>query len=153
MSTRILQIDTDRERFLDLLLDADPEEAVVRAYLDLGWLFALYEGDELGGVMLLIEHDPETIEIKNIAVDEKVQNKGYGKQLLEKSKSFGREKGYRTLMVGTGNSSLPVLFFYQKAGFRFRSVIRDFFIDNYREPIFENGLQCTDMLILDQPLD
>lgn len=153
MSTQILQIDDTRERFLELLMLADPEEAVVRAYLDQGWLFALYEDGELRGVMLLLEHDPETLEIKNIAVDEHAQNRGYGKQLLEKAKNFGREKGYHTLMVGTGNSSLPVLFFYQKAGFRFRSVIRNFFIDNYKEPIFENGLQCTDMLILDQPLD
>ncbi len=32
MSTRILQIEGDRKRFLDLLMLADPEEAVVRAY-------------------------------------------------------------------------------------------------------------------------
>jgi ribosomal protein S18 acetylase RimI-like enzyme len=153
MSSRILPVEGSRENFLELLMLADPEEAVVRAYLDQGWLFALYEDNELYGVMLLIEHDPQTLEIKNIAVSEKAQNKGYGKQLLQKAKSFGREQGYKTLMVGTGNSSLPVLFFYQKAGFRFRTVIRDFFIDNYQEPIFENGLQCTDMLILDQPLD
>jgi ribosomal protein S18 acetylase RimI-like enzyme len=152
MSCKILQIEGDRERFLPLLMLADPEEAVVRAYLDQGWLFALFGDDKLYGVMLLLEHDPKTLEIKNIAVDEQAQNKGHGKQLLEKAKSFGREKGYHTLMVGTGNSSLPVLFFYQKAGFRFRSVIRDFFVDNYKEPIFENGLQCTEMLILDQEL-
>lgn len=152
MSSMIMRVNGDRERFLGLLMVADPEEAVVRAYLDQGWLFTLFENDELYGVMLLMEHDPQTLEIKNIAVDEKAQNKGYGKQLLEKAKNFGREKGYHTLMVGTGNSSLPVLFFYQKAGFRFRSVIRNFFVDNYKEPIFENGLQCTEMLILDQEL-
>lgn len=152
MSVRILKIEGDRERFLNLLMLADPEEAVVRAYLGQGWLFALFEDTRLYGVMLLLEHNARTLEIKNIAVDEKAQNKGYGKQLLEKAKSFGREQGYHTLMVGTGNSSLPVLFFYQKAGFRFRSVIRNFFVDNYQEPIFENGLQCMDMIILDQEL-
>jgi ribosomal protein S18 acetylase RimI-like enzyme len=153
MSLQIVQVEGSRENYLDLLMLADPEEAVVRAYLDQGWLFALFEGTELAGVMLLLEHDPRTLEIKNIAVAEQTQGQGYGKQLLAKAKSFGREQGYHTLMVGTGNSSLPVLFFYQKAGFRFRSVIRNFFTDNYKEPIFENGLQCTEMLILDQELD
>lgn len=152
MSTQILQIEANREKYLDLLLLADPEEAVVMAYLNQGWLFALFEDDELYGVMLLLEHDAETLEIKNIAVKESAQGKGFGKQLLDQAKTFGRQQGYRVLMVGTGNSSLPVLFFYQKAGFRFRSVIRDFFVDNYKEPIYENGLQCTEMLILDQEL-
>lgn len=153
MSAEIVRVEGDREKYLDLLLLADPEERVVRAYLDQGWLFALVESNELRGVMLLLEHNPQTLEVKNIAVDERFQNKGYGKQLLETAKTFGRERGYGTLMVGTGNSSLPTLFFYQKAGFRFRSVVRDFFVDNYREPIWENGLQCLDMLVLDQPLD
>lgn len=152
MSTKIIKVEGNREKYLDLLMLADPEEAVVRAYIDQGWLFALYESDELYGVMLLLEHDATTLEIKNIAVKESAQNRGFGKQLLDQAKAFGRQQGYRVLMVGTGNSSLPVLFFYQKAGFRFRSVIRNFFVDNYKEPIYENGLQCTEMLILDQEL-
>jgi ribosomal protein S18 acetylase RimI-like enzyme len=153
MSTQILKIDDNRERFLDLLLLADPEEAVVLAYLNRGWLFALFENDEIYGVMHLLEHDTQTLEVKNIAVKESAQGKGFGKQLLDQAKSFARQQGYRTLMVGTGNSSVWIFAFYQKAGFRFKSVIRDFFIINYKEPIFENGLQCRDMIILDQELD
>ncbi len=56
-------------------------------------------------------------------------------------------------MVGTGNSGIGGFAFYQKAGFRFKSVIRDFFVINYKEPIFENGLQCRDKVILDQELN
>lgn len=153
MSTVLLKIDDNRERFLDLLLLADPEEEVVLAYLNQGHFFALFENDELYGVMLLIEHAAETLEIKNLAVKEAVQGKGYGKQLVNQAKIFGRQQGYKTLLVGTGNSSLEALAFYQKAGFRFKSVIRDFFILNYKDPIFENGLQCRDMLILDQELN
>ncbi len=138
---------------MDLLLLADPEEAVVLAYINQGWLFALFEKDELYGVMLLIEHDARTLEIKNIAVKESAHNQGYGKQLINQAKSFARQQGYPTLMVGTGNSGIGGFAFYQKAGFRFKSVIRDFFVINYKEPIFENGLQCRDMVILDQELD
>lgn len=70
---------------------ADPEEAVVLAYLNQGWLFALFENDELYGVMLLIEHDARTLEIKNIAVKESAHNQGYGKQLINQAKSFARQ--------------------------------------------------------------
>lgn len=153
MSTQILKIEDNRERLLDLLLLADPEEAVVLAYLNRGWLFALFENDELYGVMHLLEHDARTLEVKNIAVKESAQGKGFGKQLLDQAKSFARQQGYCTLMVGTGNSSVWIFAFYQKAGFRFKSVIRDFFVINYKEPIFENGLQCRDMIILDQELN
>jgi GNAT superfamily N-acetyltransferase len=153
MSIEILKIDHDRERFLDLLLLANPEEAVVLAYLNQGWLFGLFEDAELYGVMHLIENDANTLEIKNLAVKEKMQGKGYGKQLVNHAISFGKQLDYKTLLVGTGNSSVENLAFYQKAGFRFKSVIRDFFILNYKEPIFENGLQCRDMIILDQELD
>ncbi|MDB5082963.1 MAG: gcn5-related n-acetyltransferase [Chloroflexi bacterium] len=153
MSTEILEIKHNREKFLDLLLLADPEEAVVLAYLNQGWLFALYEDGELYGVMHLIEHDARTLEIKNLAVKESAHGKGYGMRLINQAKVFGKQQGYRTLLVGTGNSGAGIFTFYQKAGFRFKSVIRDFFVVNYKEPIFENGLQCRDMVLLDQELD
>ena len=50
--------------------------------------------------------------------------------------------------VGTGNSSLDALAFYQRAGFRIVGVIPDFFVDNYPEPIVENGIRCIDMVRL-----
>ena len=54
--------------------------------------------------------------------------------------------------LGTGNSSIRNLAFYQKVGFRFQSVLRDFFVEYYEEPIFENGIPCKDMVILDMDL-
>ncbi len=66
---------------------------------------------------------------------------------------FCRERGYHRIIVGTGNSSIDNLAFYQKLGFRFRSVVRDFFTLHYPEPIFEHGIQWCDMIILDLDLD
>lgn len=152
MSGEIKEITANRERFLDLLLLADPEEAVVLAYLDKGHLFVLYEQGQPYGVILLLPHDPQTIEIKNIAIREDAQGQGYGKQLISHAKAFGKTQGYTRLIVGTCNSSFNELAFYQKAGFRFYDIIRDFFTDNYKEPIFENGIQCRDMLMLEQDL-
>lgn len=37
---------------------------------------------------------------------------------------------------------------YQKLGFKKHTTIKDFFIDNYPEPIYENGKQLIDMVVL-----
>jgi hypothetical protein len=48
-------------------------------------------------------------------------------------------------VVGTGTFGYQ-LAFYQRHGFRVTSIDRDFFIKNYSEPIFEDGIQLFDML-------
>ncbi len=50
--------------------------------------------------------------------------------------------------VGTGNSSLWVLRFYERCGFRRSHVLKNFFVENYPQPIFEDGVPCTDMIYL-----
>ncbi len=82
-----------------------------------------------------------------------MQGRGCGKELIQYATTFCREQSYHRIIVGTGNSSIDNLAFYQKVGFRLRSVIRDFFTLHYSEPIFEHGIQCRDMIILDLDLD
>jgi GNAT superfamily N-acetyltransferase len=72
--------------------------------------------------------------------------------LLHHAIHFCRLRGYKKMTVGTGNSSVGNLYFYQKAGFRLVSLVRDFFVLHYDEPIFEHGLQCRDLLILEMSL-
>lgn len=50
---------------------------------------------------------------------------------------------FKTIEVGTGNSSIGQLALYQKCGFRITGVDRDFFIRHYIEEIFESGIQDT----------
>ncbi|MDA3948255.1 MAG: hypothetical protein PF508_03430 [Spirochaeta sp.] len=40
------------------------------------------------------------------------------------------------------------LAFYQRHGFRVTSIDHDFFVNNYPEPIFEDGIQLFDLLRL-----
>lgn len=51
------------------------------------------------------------------------------------------------MYVGTGDSSLIALF-YEKCGLVESHIIKDFFIDNYDDPIYECGKQLTDMVYL-----
>ena len=55
------------------------------------------------------------------------------------------------LQVGTGDSPLTIPF-YEKCGFRRFHVIKNFFIDNYDHPIYEDGKQLVDMIILRQKI-
>lgn len=92
------------------------------------------------------------IEIMNLAVDEFHQGKGLSTLLLKHGIQIAAEKGFNAIEIGTGNSSLNQLALYQKVGFRITGIDHDFFIKNYEEPIFENGIQCRDMVRLSMHL-
>ena len=152
MTIEIQTIEHDRERFLDLLLLADPSQEMIQQYIAEGHLFVLFEEGEPYGVVHLIPQTNYIMEIKNIAVKEEAQGRGYGRRLLRHALEFCQRQGYEKVVVGTGNSSMNNLAFYQKAGFRFLSIIRDYFTDHYNEPIFEQGIQCRDMILLEADL-
>ena len=137
---------------MELLLLADPSTEVVNGYLKKGDCFVLKKGAVTVGIMILIPTRTETIEIINIAVSEKEQGKGYGKYLLGFAIDYDKKEEYKTIEIGTGNSSLMQLGLYQKCGFRITSVDKDFFLRNYNEEIYENGIQCMDMIRLTQNL-
>jgi ribosomal protein S18 acetylase RimI-like enzyme len=133
---------------IDLLLLADPSENLVRQYVSRGKLFVGEEGDETIGVFILIDTKPGTTELVNVAVEEHQQGKGFGKMLVKHAIQIAQKGGYKTIEVGTGNSSLNQLALYQKCGFRMTGVDRDYFLRNYEEEIVENGLLCRDLIRL-----
>ena len=76
--------------------------------------------------------------------------KGYAKKLSEYL--FAKYTGtYHILQVGTGDSPLTIPF-YEKCGFARHHVIKNFFTDNYDQPIFEYGVRLVDMIYLQRKL-
>lgn len=134
------------EELMALLLLADPDEEAIARYLYDATIYAAYESNRLVGVAV-ISFDKEQAELRNIAVDESYQGKGIAKELIFKAKSYAKERGARSIKVGTGNSSLSQLALYQKCGFRMHSIKEGYF-SGYPEPIFENGIRCLDMVVL-----
>lgn len=133
----------------ELLLLADPEREAIDAYADRSVCMLAEDRDgEIFGAYMLIATRPKTAELMNIAVREDKQGKGLGKLLLEHAIAFSMDHGYKLLEVGTGNSSLGQLGFYQKYGFRLVGVEVDYFVKNYAEPIIEDGIPCRDMIRL-----
>ncbi|MDM5357458.1 GNAT family N-acetyltransferase [Peribacillus sp. RS7] len=137
---------------MHLLLLADPSRKLVEAYLGSGTCFVAEMDKRMIGVYVLLQKGPELIEIMNIAVDERHHGKGIGKQLIGHAISHAREQGYKTIEIGTGNSGIGQLALYQKCGFRITGIDRDFFNINYTEAIYENGIQCQDMIRLSKSI-
>ncbi|WP_298832770.1 GNAT family N-acetyltransferase [uncultured Planococcus sp.] len=141
-------LSADESLPMDLLLEADPSEILVRAYCDSGWCMIGKQDGVLIGVYVLLALSETVVEIKNLAVSESFRDRGYGRQLLEHALAQAAQRGFRFVEIGTGNSSLGQLALYQKCGFRMHAIDPDFFRRNYPEPIFENGIECRDMIRL-----
>lgn len=141
--------DNNKMDFMELLLLADEELKMIEKYLHRGEMFALYD-DDLKSVCVVTQESDDVCELKNIATYEKWHGKGYGSKLLNYIFSYYKGK-YTTMLVGTGD--IPwILQFYQKNGFRSSHRIKNFFTDNYDQPMFEDGVQLVDMVYLSKSL-
>lgn len=129
-----------RQPLLPLLILADESEEIVRTYIDEGTMYEIAMDGQVVGVVQVIGD-----EIKNLAIARGNQGKGLGKKAI---KLLQEQPHVSRLVVGTANSSIDNLAFYQKCGFRFSDIRRDFFLQ-YPEPIFENGIRALDMLMLE----
>ena len=145
----ILEIKSDKKKYMDLLLLADEQEDMIDRYLDRGTMYIL-DDDGVKAECVVTEEADGILEIKNIATDPKYQRNGYGKKLIDFiiEKYSGR---YAVLQVGTGDSPLTIPF-YEKCGFRRSHIIKNFFPDHYDHPIYEDGVQLVDMVYLQREL-
>lgn len=137
---------------IHLLLLADPSQKKVEDYLNRGECYIAENNTEVIGVYVLLPTRPETVELVNIAITEEHQGQGIGKFLIMDAVHKAKRNGYKTIEVGTGNSSIGQLALYQKCGFRITGIDKNFFIRHYEGDIFENGIQCRDMVRLSQDL-
>ena len=136
-----------------LFLDADPSRKIVDSYLDRAYKFELVHNGELLGVLLMLDTRPETAEIVNIAVNEKYRNHGLGEDLINFACDWAKKHHYKIIEIGTGSTSFAQLYLYQKCGFRVVNIDRDFFVDNYDDPIIENKLILRDMIRLEKKIN
>ena len=82
--------------------------------------------------------------------DPEHQGHGYGKALITfLEKTYSTQ--YSILQVGTGDVPSTVLF-YEACGFHRSHRIKNFFIDHYDHPIYEDGMQLMDMVYLQKNL-
>ena len=132
----------NKEDYMDMLLEADPSENMIRKYLSNSDVYALKKEDEIICMAVILPISKKVLELKNIVTKEKYRNKGYAKILL-KSLCGNYKQKYDKMLVGTTENNIP---FYVKQGFdKYEKTIKNFFIDNYNKEIWDRDLHCTDM--------
>ena len=145
----IRAVETDKKRYLDLLLLADEQEDMIDRYLERGTMYVL-EDDGAKAECVVTDEGDGILEVKNIAVEPAFQGKGYGKAMMDFL--IQTYKGaYTLLQVGTGDSPSTVPF-YESCGFRRHHLVKNFFTDHYDHPIYECGVRLVDMVYLQRKL-
>ena len=87
----IFEVLSNKTDYMELLLLCDEQEEMIMKYLGRGRLFVMKDDDTVYGVCLVTDEGDFTLEIKNIAISEKLQRQGHGRKLI----SY-REKVYRS---------------------------------------------------------
>lgn len=144
----VKQIKENKKLYLDLLLLGDEQESMIDRYLEAGDMFALYDED-LKAVCVVAHIDNDVCELKNIAVYPQFHRQGYGRALISYVSTL--YTGYKTMLVGTGETP-SILSFYRQCGFEVSHRIKNFFTDHYDHPIVEEGVRLVDMVYLRKKL-
>jgi GNAT superfamily N-acetyltransferase len=146
MPTITLHPSYDLERLIPLLHEAEEGDdriaAVIHEPEAIAYI-AQSDGQDVGAAVM--HWHPDESEIVYIATT--IQGQGYGKALIRGLIDEARQRGITALIVGTANSSLSNIAFYQKCGFRMDSVRKNFF-DYLPEPLYEDGIRMRDMIVL-----
>lgn len=133
----------NKDDYMEMFLEADPSENMIRKYLSDSDVYALKKEEEIICIAVILPISRKVLELKNIVTKEKYRNKGYAKMLL-KSLCGNYKQKYEKMLVGTTENNIP---FYVKQGFdKYEKTIKNFFIDNYDEEIEDGELVCTDMI-------
>lgn len=147
---KIRRVLHNKEDYLPLLLLADPEEHMIRRYLERGDLFVLPDQDGRAACVAVVALSGGSCELKNLATREDMQRQGCATQLLDYLFSHYAPR-CSEMFVGTGDSPLT-LPFYQHRGFVLDHRVKNFFTDNYEQPIYEAGELLRDMVYLKKSL-
>jgi GNAT superfamily N-acetyltransferase len=155
MTVHIEEHTGDRERLRPLFELAEDSPAALGAYLGAGRvLVAVARGRVLGHLQLTESGAPGEAEIKNMAVLPSHRRRGIGGMLLAAAIARSRAASCSTLLVATAAADVDNLRFYQRAGFRLRSVERDAFTPaaGYPPGTLVGGIELRDRVWLDLAL-
>jgi|GEM_PF-477846 len=149
LNISICIITEHKKDFLPLLLLGDEREDMIDKYLGRGTLFALYDGD-LKSICVVTDEGKGTLEIQNIATDERYRKLGYASYLVNHIAERYKTQ-YDKITLGTGDVP-SILAFYNRLGFITTHRIPDYFTEHYDQPIIEDGILLKDKVYLERKL-
>lgn len=153
---RVETYDGPREELRGLFELAEDSAAELDSYLHAGRVLTATVGLDVVGHLQLVETDrPGQTEIKNMAVREDWQGGGIGARLVRAALDLLEAEGGTAMLVATAAADVGNLRFYQRQGFRMRSVERDAFTPaaGYPPGTRIDGIELRDRVWLDRPVD
>jgi predicted GNAT family N-acyltransferase len=76
---------------------------------------AAYEDEQMLGCCMLVEEEPQTVRLRQMAVVNDVQGKGIGRALMQFAENLARDRGYKKITMHARNNAVG---FYEKMGYR-----------------------------------
>jgi GNAT superfamily N-acetyltransferase len=130
-----------------LFEEAEDSAAELDAYIGEGIVLVAVEGERIVGHLQLVGD-----EVKNMAVAEAERGRGIGRALIDAAVAHAHAHGLATLVVATAAADVGNLRFYQRLGFRMRSVERDAFTaeTGYEPGRLIDGIELRDRVWLDR---
>lgn len=156
MRVTVETYDGSREALRPLFELAEDSPAQLDSYLDTGRILVARLGhDVIGHLQLVHTNRPDTVEIKNMAVRTEDQGHGIGARLVAAAiELVTAEADWAVMVVATATADIGNLRFYQRQGFRMRSIERDAFTpaNGYPVGIRVDGIELRDRVWLDYQL-
>ena len=138
-----------------LFEEAEDSAQELDTYIDDGDVLVAIAGDRVVGHLQLIDRPADRAsEIKNMAVEATYRGHGIGRMLVEEAIALARARGHSTVTVATASADTGNLRFYQRVGFRMRTIERDAFtsIVGYPAGLVIDGIPLRDRVWLDLQL-
>lgn len=80
-------------------------------------LIAAYEDDDMLGCCMLKKIDPETLQLRQMAVKNNLQRKGVGASIMSFAENLSRDKGYKKIIMHARDTAIG---FYERFGYKQR---------------------------------
>ncbi len=145
----------DRDTLRPLFELAEDSPAELDSYLHSGRVLVARTGTEIvGHLQLVVTGQPGQAEVKNMAVREDRQGRGFGRRLMQAALTLLAAEEVTTVRVATAAADIGNLRFYQRQGFRMRSIERDAFTGSAGYPPGSEvaGIALRDRVWLDLQL-
>ncbi len=78
-------------------------------------LIGAFEDDDMLGCCMLVEENPETVRLRQMAVLNDLQGKGIGRALMNFAENIARDRGYKKINMHARKNAIG---FYEKMGYR-----------------------------------
>lgn len=100
----IRQITEDKDNYLEMLLIADPQENMIRRYLDKSDMFVLEDAGEVLTIGVVEHMKNKRCELKNLVTAQEYRRQGYGTYMVNYLSEY-YSVTCDVMYVGTGNNS------------------------------------------------